>query len=82
MQVKEKVIRLAGFAAMGFVLLLGQIAWGSVAYSDPFALLSRSGGHSSATLSRFLSRSRMTLESNRLPTFDSDHNIGLFIVVW
>ena len=58
-----------------------QVAWGSVAYSDPFTLLSRSGGYSSASLSRFLSRSHTSMESDRLPTFNSNHNIGLFIIV-
>ena len=58
-----------------------RVAQGSVAYSDPFALKSGSGGHMSAVLSRFLSRSHTSMESDRLPTFDSDHNIGLIIVV-
>ena len=58
-----------------------RVAQGSVAYSDPFALKSGSGGNMSVMLSRFLSRSHTSMESDRLPTFNSNPNIGLFIVI-
>lgn len=59
-----------------------QVAQGNVAFSDPFALKSGSGGRMSAALLRFLSRSHTSKESDCLPTFDSDHNVGLLFVIW
>lgn len=56
------------------------VAWGNVAYSEPFALKTGAGVHASVTLTRFLSRSLTSMESGRLPTFNSNHNVGLFVV--
>ena len=53
----------------------------SICKSTPIALLARSRTCENDKLGSFLSRFAMSLESQKLPSFDSDHNIGMLLIV-
>lgn len=74
---------------MAPLLILPQVVAGeadpgagaSCVVSQPFALLARARTCETKTFASFLSRYKTAKESDRLPTFTSDPNIGMVIVI-